>query len=99
MPLASRQSRRRVAASDSASRLPLSGWSTERGDLRIAHFVGLHAIQGLLLAGLALGGLPVRWGKALVLVVAVLWLLAVLALAALAIDGRSPFGLVGLGAG
>jgi hypothetical protein len=68
-----------VGVVDGGPGLPFVGWSTTGGDLRIPHFVGLHALQVLPLFGWLLGhrrfaALSVRRRVALVWVLALAYL-------------------------
>ncbi|GAA4959511.1 hypothetical protein HD597_012424 [Nonomuraea thailandensis] len=46
-----------VGVTEAGSGMPLTGWETGAGDLRVAHFVGIHALQVLPLLAIVLGRL------------------------------------------
>jgi len=73
--------------------LPLLGWSTTGGDLRVAHFLGIHAQQLLPLAGAGLAtALPMR-ARPAVWLVSALYVLLTLAAFAQAMLGLPLIGL------
>jgi hypothetical protein len=80
-----------VGAPDGGPGLPGLGWSTAAGDLRLAHFLGMHALQALPLLGWALGGLRPRRGVALLAGGAALYAAAVAGLLMQALAGHSAF--------
>jgi hypothetical protein len=57
-----------VGAADGGPGLPGTRWSTRHGDLRVPHFIGLHALQLLPLAGWAIGRRRRRDGAALTVI-------------------------------
>lgn len=76
-----------VGAPDGGEVLPISGWSAEFGDLRVPHFIGLHAIQVLPLLALFL----------LLAATAVPWLRDVQRRARIVLVGAGAYGgLVGI---
>jgi hypothetical protein len=70
-----------------ATGLPFVGWSTTGGDLRIAHFMGLHALQAMLVAGIVMSTWRPRIGTIAVWALAGAWAAVTLTAAALALRG------------
>jgi hypothetical protein len=85
-----------VGVADGGPGLPIVGWSTAGGDLRVAHFVGLHGLQILPLLGLALvrfgtPWVPMRDRSRLVGVAAAFWMAMTLLLTWQALRGQPLF--------
>ena len=77
-----------VGAPDGGPGLPGTGWSREHGDLRVPHFIGLHAMQILPLFAWLMG----RNRPSLVLVAGVAYAALYVILLVQALNGRPLFG-------
>ena len=80
--------RHTVGAPDGGPGLPGLGWSTRAGDLRVAHFLGMHALQALPLLGWGLSRMVPQQATGLTWTGAALYAGAVAGLFALALAGR-----------
>jgi hypothetical protein len=77
-----------VPLPDGGPGLPLVNWSTQHGDLRIAHFFGMHAMQALPIFGFLLDRAGARSPRNLVVAAGILWLAAMGWLFTMALQGR-----------
>ncbi len=82
-----------IGVEDGGPGLPVVGWSTVGGDLRVAHFFGLHALQALPVVGWLLTVYAPVWVSArdragLVAVAGALWLALTLVLVWQALRGQ-----------
>lgn len=71
------------------SGIPLFGWNRLGGDLRIAHFMGIHAQQAMAVLGAVVGGLMIGRARLIIIGGAAAWCVIALLLFAQAVGGRA----------
>lgn len=71
-----------------AGHMMIFGWNRSGGDLRIAHFLGIHAQQAIPILGLALSPASPRWRAAGLVLGSLLYIGITLAVLAQAIEGH-----------
>lgn len=76
-----------VGIADGGPGLPFVNWSTTGGDLRVAHFLGMHALQALPLLGWLLDKRGAERGRMVVGGVAIAWAIGTAWLVAQALRG------------
>ena len=81
-----------VGAADGGPGLPFVNWSTQHGDLRIAHFAGMHALQVLPLTGWFLSRFQGRRSVSYTVAFAILYFGFALLLGIMAWQGRPLLG-------
>jgi hypothetical protein len=67
------------------------GWSRTGGDLRVAHFIGLHAMQGIPLIGWLASRYAPQFTRSSVIIATAVWTIATAAAFAQAFMGRALF--------
>lgn len=83
-----------VGIADGGTGLPLVNWSTEGGDLRIAHFLGLHGLQAIPLFAFVINHLWPRSATAATFAFAATYTAVFTGTFVQALLGRPLFGLV-----